>query len=283
MILVNAEEQYSSGQSGFLQSHPDVTYFLLVIILGSIFFTPWILESSGFIGLGISIPFILLGGLTPTFGALLAARLSHGPGGIRQLLSSFRRSGFPKIWLIVSFLLPVIIALVSVFSWILLGGAYDFTSIGLAMFIPFLIQSLIMNVWEEIGWRGFALPALQRRYSALFSAFVIGIFWSLWHWPHLAVLDSHMLDNYGNVLIFIGVTITSSIVYTWLYNSTKGNLAIPWLFHAMTNSIFPLFFYSGVSGLIAPYMLLVFTILAMALIIIYKPTTLSSSEKVLFE
>ncbi|TFG27755.1 CPBP family intramembrane metalloprotease [Candidatus Thorarchaeota archaeon] len=280
---MSVSEKESASNGGRPTNRAAELYFLLVLLLGSILFIPWILESHGFLPEGISIPFILLGGLSPTFAAIIAARLVHGSLGIRMIFNAFRRRGFSKFWFLIPIVFPFIIALAAIALWILFGGTYDIVSVELMMIISFLIQSLIMNVWEEIGWRGFALPALQQRYSALFSGFIVGLFWSLWHWPHLLVVDSQMLTNYGSVFVFAGVTISSSIVYTWLYNSTKGNLIVPWLFHAVTNSVFPIFFYTGITGFIAPYLLLVYIVLTVLLIIIFRPTSLSHSTRVVFE
>jgi len=276
---MSTSQELVPSKSRFIERAAEL-YFLLVLLLGGIFFLPWVLESYNLLPEGISTLFILLGGLSPTFAALITSRMVYGSSGIRMVFSAFKRGGFSPLWFLIPVVLPFIIALAAIALWIPLGGSYDFVSVELMLIIPFLIQSLIMNVWEEIGWRGFALPALQQRYSALLSALIVGVVWSVWHWPHFIVVDSHMLVNYGSVLIFIGVTISSSIIYTWLYNSTRGNLVVPWLLHAMTNSVFPIFFYTGLSGLIAPYMLLVFVVFAILLIFIYRPDSLSRGTPV---
>jgi membrane protease YdiL (CAAX protease family) len=36
---------------------------------------------------------------------------------------------------------------------------------------------------EEAGWRGFALPRLQEKHSALGSSLFLGFLWACWHLP----------------------------------------------------------------------------------------------------
>ncbi|WP_298490667.1 type II CAAX prenyl endopeptidase Rce1 family protein, partial [uncultured Chloroflexus sp.] len=52
-----------------------------------------------------------------------------------------------------------------------------------AVVIAALISSLLANPWEEVGWRGFALPHWQQRYNALAATVIVGGLWGLWHLP----------------------------------------------------------------------------------------------------
>lgn len=86
---------------------------------------------------------------------------------------------------------------------------------------------------EEPGWRGFALPRLQARFSPLAASLLIGALWGLWHVP------VHLIGAYGGgalgALIRI-MEVPRAILFTWIYNRTKGNLLIMILFHAAINT-----------------------------------------------
>jgi len=85
---------------------------------------------------------------------------------------------------------------------------------------------------EEIGWRGYALPRLQNRYHALYSAIVIGLVWSLWHIP----LWIRSWNPTAFAWYTVGV-LAKSVFITWIYNNTGGSLLLPTLCHAMWNTM----------------------------------------------
>jgi membrane protease YdiL (CAAX protease family) len=84
------------------------------------------------------------------------------------------------------------------------------------------------GLFEEIGWRGFALPYLQRRYSALVSSLIIGLVWAFWHFPNFFFFTPTMLA------VFVPMGIVMSVIYTWVYNSTGGSLFAVVVLHGAT-------------------------------------------------
>jgi membrane protease YdiL (CAAX protease family) len=86
---------------------------------------------------------------------------------------------------------------------------------------------------EEIGWRGFLLPRLQEKYSSFVSSIIVGVLWGIWH-----------LNFTGGLLGFIFYTITiieMSVLMTWLYNKSNGNLVVMIIWHFMFNLFSHLF------------------------------------------
>ena len=45
------------------------------------------------------------------------------------------------------------------------------------------LQVITGGVAEELGWRGFLLPRLAKHLGEVRAAWVMGLFWSLWHVP----------------------------------------------------------------------------------------------------
>ena len=91
---------------------------------------------------------------------------------------------------------------------------------------------VIVGLFEELGWRGFALPRLQRRQPALRAALLLGAIWALWHLPELI---SDPTGQRPPVQFVVGI-LAQSVVLAWLYNSTNASLPIVILFHATLNT-----------------------------------------------
>jgi uncharacterized protein len=99
----------------------------------------------------------------------------------------------------------------------------------LLLFFLWLLIPGLAGTWEEPGFRGYALPRLQFRYSALIASLVLGVLWAFWHLPFVVTGEDIWID----ALLF---PIEWSIVYTWLFNNAKGSVLIVMLFHAMTTT-----------------------------------------------
>ncbi|HNN94237.1 MAG TPA: CPBP family intramembrane metalloprotease, partial [Pseudomonadota bacterium] len=82
-------------------------------------------------------------------------------------------------------------------------------------------------VGEEIGWRGFALPRMQRRMSRLSAALLLGVLWGLWHLMMNIVAGVSLTMNLASILMLI----PGSLIFSWLYNRSGGSLLIAILLH----------------------------------------------------
>jgi membrane protease YdiL (CAAX protease family) len=86
---------------------------------------------------------------------------------------------------------------------------------------------------EEPGWRGFAMPRLQRQFSPLVASLILGTLWGLWHIP-LHLMGIYYGGAWGAIIRI--QEIPRTILFTWIYNRTKGSLLIPLLFHTAINT-----------------------------------------------
>ncbi len=82
-----------------------------------------------------------------------------------------------------------------------------------------------------MGWRGYVLPRLQAKYSALTASLILGVIWGLWHLPKF-------VTHWDTItfLWFMVDALVKSILLTWMYNGTRGSLLLVTLFHASFNT-----------------------------------------------
>lgn len=107
----------------------------------------------------------------------------------------------------------------------------DFPSLALLGAIPF---NLAAALFEEFGWRGYALDRLQRMHTALITALTVGVFWSVWHFP-LYFVEGTFQNEHGfgstEFWLFSTSIIPESILYAWFFNNTGRSILSAILFH----------------------------------------------------
>jgi membrane protease YdiL (CAAX protease family) len=107
------------------------------------------------------------------------------------------------------------------------------------MVFPALFQSLLLGpMGEEFGWRGLALPLLQRRFSPFWASLILGVVWAVWHAPAFFMSGTPQ-SGWSIGPFFVGL-IAITLILTPLFNAARGSLLIPILYHLnMMNPIFP--------------------------------------------
>ncbi|HMI84551.1 MAG TPA: CPBP family intramembrane glutamic endopeptidase, partial [Polyangiaceae bacterium] len=86
---------------------------------------------------------------------------------------------------------------------------------------------ILMPLVEEPGWRGFALPRLQPRYGKLGASLLLGVLWAFWHTMMFILQGATSLI----FIVSIANIIAGSVVFSWIYNRTRGSLFIAVLAH----------------------------------------------------
>lgn len=86
---------------------------------------------------------------------------------------------------------------------------------------------------EEFGWRGFALPLLQRRFGALPASVILGVIWGVWHLP--AFYIASMTQATLSLPAFLCFTVVLSMLMTAVYNASGGTVLLAFLIHGIAN------------------------------------------------
>ncbi|HZA04242.1 MAG TPA: type II CAAX endopeptidase family protein [Propionibacteriaceae bacterium] len=214
-----------------LSRHPLVVFFLLAFVL------TWVVWVPRAVGVPVGI-LAQLWTWIPAVAAVLAAALTGGRAAVRRLLAALVRWRVGWPWYVLVLLGPAVFAALVAAAYALLGGswttAFPAATTGLGSLVLFLfLLTLTDGVGEEMGWRGFALPRLLERYSALIASVVLGVLWGLWHLP---LVFTEGLGLFGQPIWLLLADITAkSILFTWVFLRTRGSVLIAALLHGTTN------------------------------------------------
>src|SRR5688572_13731629 len=229
-----------------LAAHPALTFIVATYVITWSFWIPGVLlfraQPTPAITPG-PLALALLGTYGPTFAALLMVAVTRGRPGLHEFLNRYLRRRVGIRWHLLAVFIPVV-----VFSCALgakaLGGANlpspAWDKLTLAAFLGRLVFALPFGpLGEEGGWRGYLLPSLEAKYSALTSGVVVGAVWTLWHLPMFwvpgAALPPTVAPSVAAAIVYMLGVIPTSIIATALYNSTGGSLFIAVVYHLSTN------------------------------------------------
>jgi membrane protease YdiL (CAAX protease family) len=169
----------------------------------------------------------VLGSFGPLIAAVLVSRFGPGGAGVRALFRSLRTWRVGAVWYLVALGLFAGIHVAGTAVYAALGG----DAAGRWLYLPengqHVAAMIVIPIAEEPGWRGFALPRLQERYSALKASLVLGVFWALWH-TMMFVLQGTSPLTFAISMVNI---LAGSVIFSWIYNRTRGSLLIAILAH----------------------------------------------------
>jgi membrane protease YdiL (CAAX protease family) len=182
--------------------------------------------------LPVAIILVIIGGWGPGLAALIVTAWDSGRTGVLELLGQFRRWNIHPVWYGVALLGPAALGFVALCLTAISGAA---TPVHWFLVPSPRLFGLVVGPWgEELGWRGYAQPTLQKGIGAFLASLVVGTIWSIWHyWPVLTPAGGHLSEflspSFGTWLAY---EVANSVLMAWLYNSTRGSLPIAWAAHA---------------------------------------------------
>jgi membrane protease YdiL (CAAX protease family) len=173
----------------------------------------------------------------PAMAALVLVLYRHGIEGTRRFLARlllWRTKIYWYVFLIVG--VPLVFYVSALFKEGAADTLFPFASVPAYLLALFLMA--IKGPVEEIGWRGIALPLLQRSMAPIWAGLVLGVIWGIWHLP--AFLLSGTPQSAWSLTPFFVGTIALSVIVTPLFNSARGSILLPALFHLqLINPLWP--------------------------------------------
>ncbi|PFD36453.1 CPBP family intramembrane metalloprotease [Bacillus cereus] len=183
-------------------------------------------------GTPLAMILFVLGGIMP---AIIEISLKKKYGSKEEFRDFIKNIVNPKLHL-AWYILIIVLAFISCYLPAIFGGATVQKPLYVAL-LSFPIM-IIGGGLEEIGWRGFLQPALQKRFSAFFSTVIVSIIWAIWHLPLWFIPGTNQTQR--DFISFTITTIAVSFILTTIYNATKS-IFMCLIFHALLNSFWSVY------------------------------------------
>lgn len=121
-----------------------------------------------------------------------------------------------------------------------LGGLSPAAAVALYIPLALLINlpfECFAALGEEIGWRGFLVPRLFRRFGFTGTSLLSGGVWAVWHYPLLLFADYHGgTPRWYSLACFSVMVVGISFAYSWL-RLRSGSVWTAMLLHGSHNLV----------------------------------------------
>jgi len=239
----------SAGQAEPGRLGSVAIFYLLAFGVSWAIEIPQAMASRGLIHVQIPGVIGFISPLAPMVAAILMSRSAGGVPQIWHLLSRLLKwraavgwwtvvlTGFPALGLLVVTLAFAITGRVPDLNASYIHSVFPQFPATLSpwlLFGPFMLYSIITSIPEEVGWRGFALPRLQARWGAAWASLAVGALWGLWHLP--LFFYPQAAQSGISFPVFLAGTLSTSILFTWVFNGTGGSLLMVSVLHSSFNA-----------------------------------------------
>lgn len=234
------------------ENHPSTAapalFFVLTFLISWAILLPEVAAARDLLPFHLPQAVLALAGFGPMLAAMIVAAWQGGREGLAALLGRLGRWRVAARWYAVALLGPPLLFILALALAALLGSPVDLAQAPalqaaraqnvspLILLLPYFAVLFVTLLGEEVGWRGYALPALLAQHRPLTASLVLGLLWGLWHLPMTwipalgAGIASVPLGWFA--LDIVGM----SVLFTWLFLHSDGSLLLANLLHAANNT-----------------------------------------------
>lgn len=222
-----------------------ICFFTLAAAISWLIWLPLYGPAVGIVGLPVLPYHHILGAFGPLLAAIITTAI-YNRHDVPALLDALFNAKRPVLLLLAAFS-PFAIGLLAMAAdrWLLHTPMppLSFSILSPDFRMQNIITFTLLNVatfglGEEAGWRGYALPLLQKRHSALTSSLLLTAFWALWHIPLFLYRPGYVHMEVASIIGWVVSLLTGSVLLTWLFNASKGSILVCAVFHATIDVAF---------------------------------------------
>lgn len=244
------------GLVGTIRRHPLVSFFAIT------YATSWILWIP-VIGLP---PFdaarhapafwILPGIMSVTVTAFALTAITQGKAGVRRLLQRLVLWRVGPQWFAVAVLLIPVAGIRVAVAFGVPDALGAFAPGALALYpAAYAVHFIFGPLFEESGWRGFALPRMQQHFGPVRGSLLLGLLWSAWHfflYVPVWFASGNAVDGLLSLVVFVVTTTGMTFLFTWMSNNSRASLLLAILMHGSVDGTTTYMQVLADKGLISP-------------------------------
>jgi uncharacterized protein len=195
----------------------SLLFFILLTLLIS--WLPWYTGGKGIFVFG------------PSIAGVITIAMTTGKDGLRELMKRALKWKVGFKWWLIALFLPALLTLFALGINLLVGANMPpFTFFKKEWYLLPVFFSITLvggPLGEEFGWRGFALPHLQKFNSPWMASVILGLMWGLWHIPQFFNPDAvHYELGLGRIPLYVLAEVGLATLMTWVYNKTNDSLLV---------------------------------------------------------
>lgn len=224
---------------------PLFTYFALAYAISWVVWLPLYAPALGWGSLPV-VPFQhALGGLGPLTASVICTWWYGGRSAVNRLMKQMWQWQ-PLVYLLVALLSPFALEYMAALIARFKDGIYvsnmalltskEYPNTSLVLF--FVYNLLFFGFGEEVGWRGFALPHMQRVMKPIPAVLLLTVLWAAWHWPLFLYRPGYISMDIAGAAGWLASLLTGSVLLSWMYNKSNGSILVCAIFHATVDIAF---------------------------------------------
>ena len=189
-------------------------------------------------------PFLLAGSFSPTIAALISSYIDEKWEGVKNLLKQVVRFRFPfKVYLVCLSVLPILVTL----SYLILQIKAINPDESILLYVTMVVAPLngllgilsgVGPLGEELGWRGYLQPIINKKNNDYQTSLIIGLIWGFWHFPIFLFSEwRNGIDLPTFIILYPISTIFLSFMMTKVWKWSKQSVFLCMWFHGLINTL----------------------------------------------
>ena len=209
-------------------------FFITFLVAWLLFITASLISNNAQLS-DLSRILIYIGAISPGLVAISLTAITKGGEGVKLLINKISFKDTKAMWYVFALTFIAFIKGLAALVFFLLYDSWpQFGTTSWYVMLFAVAISMWVQAGEEIGWRGYALPLMSKKFGLAMSSILLGIIWATWHLPLFYITAA---DTFNQSFPLYSLQVTGlSVIMAWLFWKVDGNLLPLMVFHAAINN-----------------------------------------------